>query len=351
MQRAGMLLLAAIVTWASPSVLHADKAPVEFRRGPARTPPQDPGAPQSDQTGGRAPVEFRRPGVPPPSGAPAPAPTAPLSSVPPAGAPLSVWALQPEEAAPFDPRRRPTQHVVAAGETLFSISVRYQIPLRPLIEANGVEAPFNLEVGQRLVLPPPQLHRVAAGETLLGIARQYNIDARSLALLNRLEKPYEVRPGDSLALPALARVAPPPVSEQPTPPAPPPQAGRTRFAWPLIGPLLTRFGPQPGGKRSDGVDIAAKPGSDVKAAADGRVVYAGADIAGYGNLLLVQHAQGFVTAYAHCAQIAVREGESVRQGQTLAKVAAEQGGQGRLHFQIRGVGGRATDPLAALPPI
>ena len=257
------------------------------------------------------------------------------------GTPLSAYALQPDQAAPFDPAALPRSHRVVAGDTLYGLSVRYQIALRPLIEANGLDAPFTLAVGQTLALPPPRRHLVVRGETLMSLARQFNIDARSLALLNRLVKPYAVRVGETLVLPALARAE---ASSAPARPA----TGPTRFAWPLVGPILTRFGPQSGGRRSDGVDIAAGEGAEVKAAGDGRVVYAGDDLSGYGHLMLVQHAGGWITAYAHCASFTVKEGDRVHQGQKLGLVGKTATGESKLHFQIRR-GATPTDPLASLP--
>lgn len=260
------------------------------------------------------------------------------------GTPLSTWALRPDEAAPFDPAHLPRSYQVARGDTLYALSVRYQIPLRPLIEANQLDAPFTLRVGQTLKLPPPRLHQVRRGESLVAVARRYNIDARSLALLNRLPKPYAVRVGDTLALPALARG-----EAEEAPPAAQP-ATPTRFAWPLTGAILARFGAQPGGRRSDGVDIAGAEGAEVKAAADGRVVYAGDDLAGYGRLMLVQHDGGWVTAYAHCRAFAATEGDRVRRGQKIAEVGKAADGAAKLHFQLRR-GSAPTDPLSALPPV
>jgi murein DD-endopeptidase MepM/ murein hydrolase activator NlpD len=310
----------------------ATPAPVTFGRGaPAAVAKPEP-----------APVVRAAPAA---KSAPRPVPAAPApdwAAGP--GTPLSAWALRPEEAAPFDPAHLPRTHRVGAGETLFALSVRYQIPLRPLIEANRLDAPFRLEVGQVLTLPPPRLHRVRRGETLLSLARRYNIDARSLALLNRLPKPYVVNVGDMLALPALAR------GEQDPAPAALPPAGPSRFAWPLSGTILARFGPQAGGRRSDGVDIAGAEGAPVKATADGRVVYAGDDLAAYGKLMLVQHADGWVSAYAHCRAFAAKEGERVRAGQKIAEVGKAADGAAKLHFQLRR-GSAPTDPLAALPPV
>lgn len=321
----------------------ATPAPVTYGRGA----PPGVGASQPPPRAGPAPIEMASARAPRPAPA-QPAPTRPAPAAPPSwaagpGTPLSVWALQPEAAAPFDPRAQPRRHVVAPGDTLFSISVRYQIPLRPLIETNKIDAPFTLTPGQALALPPPRTHRVRRGETLTGVARRYNIDARSLALLNRLEKPFAVAVGDTLVLPALARGAA--AEETPAPPAQTAPPGTTRFAWPLRGRILTPFGPQPGGRRSDGVDIQAAAGAAVAAAADGEVVYAGDDLDGYGRLMLVQHAGGWITAYAHCAAFGAQEGDRVRQGQKIAAAAGE-----RVHFQVRR-GAAATDPLPLLPPI
>ncbi len=315
-------------------------APVVFGRGQTEAIPPRPAK-------GPAPIVRVTRAPPEPTPRPRPVTPAPDWAAGP-GTPLSAWALQPEQAAPFDPAAPPRRHTVAAGDTLYALSVRYQIPLRPLIEANHLDAPFTLEVGQALTLPPPRRHRVARGETLTSVARRFNIDARSLALLNRLEKPYAVRVGDTLVLPALARGEEPPAEPVPEPAVRP--SGPTRFAWPLVGTILTRFGPQTGGRRSDGVDIAAGDGAEVKAAADGRVVYAGDDLSGYGHLMLVQHADGWITAYAHCSSFAVKEGDRVRQGQKLGQVGKASTGEAKLHFQVRR-GGAPTDPLATLPAL
>jgi lipoprotein NlpD len=272
------------------------------------------------------------------------------------GTPLSAYALKPEEAHPFDPRATPPSYIVQPAETLFDISEKFQIPLRSIIETNGLDAPFTLTPGQKLKLPPPRLHVVRKGETLLSLARRYSIDARSLALLNRLPAPYAVNVGDTLVLPALARAAPAPqltpapapVKASPSPASPRTATQATAFAWPVHGPVLAKFGPLPGGKRSDGVDIGGAPGAPIRAAADGRVVYAGSDLPGYGPLVLIQHDGGWVTAYAHCGALAVAEGARVKKGQKIAEVGRSTSGEAKVHFQTRR-GAEPTDPLALLP--
>jgi lipoprotein NlpD len=125
-------------------------------------------------------------------------------------------------------------------------------------------------------------------------------------------------------------------------PTPLPQ-GSGRFAWPLRGEVVTRFGAQPGGTRMDGIEIAAREGAPVQAAADGDVVYAGADIAGLGALVLVRHGDNYVTAYAYNRRALVREGQRVRAGEPIAELGLRPDGRARLLFQVRR-GSEALDP-------
>ncbi len=257
------------------------------------------------------------------------------------GTPLIAYALQPEEAHPFDPAHPPHTHRVAPGDTLYAIASRYQVPLRALIEQNHLEPPFALEEGQTLEIPPPRVHQVAQGETFEAIARAYNVDLRSLGLMNRMAPPYAVRPGDQIVLPAMARALEAPPAQIPDTPV------RTAaLAWPVRGDVLTRFGVQPNGRRSDGVEIAAAEGAPIRAAADGEVVYAGADLPAYGTLILVRHENGFVTAYGYARTAAVREGQRVRQGDVLGEVGRHDGAA-KLLFQVR-QGRSAADPLPLL---
>jgi lipoprotein NlpD len=267
------------------------------------------------------------------------------------GTPLSEYALQPGDAQPFDPARLPRTHRVDASESLYDIAARYQVPLRALIDQNNLEPPYALSPGRELRLPPPRFHTVARGESFEDVARRYNVDLRSLALLNRMQAPYRVRQGDRVVLPAMARAyqaaatTPPSVSLRSTAP---PQAGeRARFAMPLDGDIVARFGAQPGGGRVDGIEIAGREGAPIHAAADGDVVYAGSDLEAYGTLVLVRHADNYVTAYGHARRALVREGQRVRAGQEIAELGPRSDGNPRLLFQVR-QGSAALDPTPLL---
>jgi murein DD-endopeptidase MepM/ murein hydrolase activator NlpD len=128
-------------------------------------------------------------------------------------------------------------------------------------------------------------------------------------------------------------------------PAPPPRAGRN-FQWPVRGRVIQDFGPQGRGLQNDGLNIAAARGTPFRAAENGVVVYAGDEIKGFGNLLLVRHADGFVTAYAHAESLAVRPGDVVRRGQVIGRVGNSGGvDQPQLHFEVR----RGTEPVDPRP--
>jgi len=264
------------------------------------------------------------------------------------GTPLSAFALRPEEAQPFDPSNWPRTHTVGADESLYDIATRYQAPLRALIDQNRLEPPYALAPGRVIELPPPRIHTVARGEGFEDIARRYNVDQRSLALLNRMQPPYEVRRGDRIVVPAMAREPPAP-SPPATAPASQPRAAHNaaRFAWPLRGDVVARFGAQPGGTRLDGIEIAGREGAQVVAAAEGDVFYAGADIEGLGNLVLIRHADNFVTAYGYNRRALVREGQHVRAGEPIAELGLRSDGRARLLFQVRR-GSEALDPAPLL---
>ncbi|HLJ63995.1 MAG TPA: M23 family metallopeptidase [Stellaceae bacterium] len=276
---------------------------------------------------------------------------------------------------------------VQKGDTLYAISRRFEVPVRLLIDANHLRPPFALAPGRSLILPKARFHRVAADETLYGISQKYGVDASTLAKLNGIGPPYTLSKGQSLALPAPVQVvrgaapmtflpakkptrlaapvipavkpvhpkpAPAPVKVE-TPPLPPPvpdnppPARRDGFVWPVHGKLIAGFGPGPGGTHNDGVNIAARAGARVYSAEPGVVAYAGNELRGYGNLILVKHPKGYMTAYAHNASLLVKRGDRVKQGQAIALVGSTGAvGEPQLHFEIRH-GTRALDPEDYLP--
>lgn len=263
---------------------------------------------------------------------------------------------------------------VAAGDTVYGIARRYGVPIRAVIEANDLRPPYVLRIGQRLVLPTGRYHTVKPGETAYAISRLYDVDVHGLMRLNRIKAPYTITVGQRLLLPGAyapaavaattrAPVPPAPAPRRPAPeeevlgakPAPakvppPPARSAGRFAWPVVGPIISGFGPKPGGLYNDGINISGPAGAPVRAAENGVVAYAGNELRGFGNLLLVRHAGGWTTAYAHNEQLLVERGDTVKRGQIIGRVGNT--GQVRtpqLHFEIR-QGEKAVDPLRLLGP-
>ncbi len=294
-----------------------------------------------------------------------------------------------KRASPRPARSAGSKITVRAGDTLYSIARRHKVPLRAVIDANGLRPPYRLLVGQRLILPVPRFHVVRQGDTVYGIARRYGVGMRALIRSNNIRPPYTIAVAQRLILPLAApktasrRRAPPagssgalssppapgakaspgaaasakparssrtgPAADSPdrTRLAPPPRTSRA-FLWPVRGRLVSGFGTKPGGRFNDGINIAAPRGTRVAAAANGVVAYAGNELRGYGNLLLIRHAGGWTTAYAHNDVLLVRRGDVVKRGQVVAQV----GNTGsvttpQLHFEIRR-GARAVNPKKLL---
>ena len=330
--------------------------------------------------------------APPPAVRPSPiAAIPPPASLPPPPvmpAPERHAAAEQRAEAPSVPsgstRWVPTHpdHVtVGAGETLYAISRQYGVPVRALIEANGLAPPYALSRGRRLALPQVRIHTVQPGETLYSVSRLYGIDTTTLARSNALPAPYTVFVGQPLVLPAPDQVAdsasPPPMpvakpaaadTRPPPPPRiepaagpashtelaalPPPRIGGAggRFVWPVRGKLVSDYGTGEGGTRNDGINIAAPAGTTVLAADAGTVAYAGNELRGYGNLILIKHANGWMTAYAHNSALLVRRGAKVRRGQPIARIGATGSvSRPQLHFEVRH-GAKALDPTDYLPP-
>jgi murein DD-endopeptidase MepM/ murein hydrolase activator NlpD len=360
-------------------------------------------------------------------------------------------------------------YIVAPGDTVAVVSKRTNTPIRTLIDLNGLQPPYRLRGGEKLVLQPRGDYVVAPGDTIETIAQRQGVSPSALIQLNGLTAPYAVAPGQRLVLPserdvpseppisgaqasevqstgALAplpsAVAPasgapttlatapaepiepagssakaiepsatqpaateptaieptvpspssdgvsesalPPLQPQssqsvepaPQPPAVPeppaaivpdaspaaepsaaspaevaalPEgASESGFIWPVDGKVVSRFGTTSDGLRNDGINIAAPEGAPVKAAADGVVAYAGNELRGFGNMILIKHADNWVTAYAHNSSLLVKKGDKVRQGQVIARVGSSGNvANSQLHFEIRN-GTKAVDPIAKL---
>ena len=327
-----------------------------------------------------------------------------FSGRPESGAPPSPSAKTVAKVEPAAGTQGPGTYSAFPGDTVYGVAQRFGVPVRTLIETNGLKPPYRLTAGQQLRVPVREEHVVQPGDSLLAISRIYGVDQSSLARANNLKPPYGLKPGQRLVLPGRIEAnlatapsmidtatspnastgsmsveelpavgsAPPaspsvPSSVVPTPPQdastlpkrpaetqtrpeiaaipePAPRTG-TRFLWPVEGKIISGFGAKKGGLHNDGVNIAAPAGAEVVAAENGVVAYAGNELRGFGNLLLIRHADGWVTAYAHNEQLLVKQGETVKRGQPIATVGNSGSvSSPQLHFEIR----KGTDPVDPL---
>lgn len=252
---------------------------------------------------------------------------------------------------------------VQKGDTLYSISRRYNVPIKDLISANRLSPPYTLYIGQTLAMPGKQYHIVQRGESLYSIARAHNVDVATLSRVNNLQTPYSLAIGQKLVLPASATAAATTASrpatqsvstaqkyQQNAVPTTPPAAKRnSKFMWPVQGTVISGFGNLGKGRKNDGINIKAALGTEVKAADGGTVAYAGNELKGFGNLILIKHSDGWITAYAHNDKLFVRKGQKVVRGEKIATVGKTGGvTTPQLHFEVR-TGKKAVNPRPYLP--
>jgi murein DD-endopeptidase MepM/ murein hydrolase activator NlpD len=279
----------------------------------------------------------------------------------------------------------PQTHIVAAGETLYGVARQNGVDVSALVRENGLNPPYNVFVGQTLIMPgqvataasapkveaspreiqqveslPPETHPSGTASTApepmpmpTPPPASKIAAAPSKASEAPVETPVPTPPPEKVAALPSAREAPAKETskgetsaEVETPAAIP--AGKSRFIWPVKGKILSEFGSKSGGLYNDGINIAVPVGTDVRAADSGVVVYAGNEIRGFGNLVLIKHPNGWMTAYAHNEQLLVHRGEQVQRGQTIAKAGSTGSvSTPQLHFEIRR-GPRAVDPTKYL---
>ncbi|MEY5097476.1 MAG: hypothetical protein RJA36_195 [Pseudomonadota bacterium] len=223
---------------------------------------------------------------------------------------------------------KPGYHTVRPGETLIRIGLDNGQNWRDIVRWNNLENPNLIEVGQVLRVAPPSANgvaipagSVAASAPVGNAAPDSRVQARSLASAGSASAAAAPnKAADSAAGEAIA------------------------FSWPSSGSVIERFDET----RNKGVDIAGKAGDPVLAAADGRVVYAGSGLRGYGNLIILKHNNTFLTAYAHNQALLVKEDQNVRQGQKIAEMGNSDADRVKLHFEVRRQG-KPVDPLKHLP--
>ncbi len=297
-------------------------------------------------------------------------------------------------------------HLVRSGDTIYSVARAYGVEASTLVATNHLQPPYRIFSGTVLVVPPqaassggysasivatplaplgqtappstaqspaqpaplppvpPPAQRPAPQHQASGAISTTPLAPLPGAAAPVVPAPAPGPPAASPQPPPAASLSPeappastPTVSPPPAPPdqtdslslPPPPRSGRS-FLWPVQGDVLSKYGPTTGGTQNDGINIKAAEGTPVLAADAGTVAYAGNELRGYGNLILIKHADGWMTAYAHNSKLLVTRGQKVQRGQVIARVGATGAvTEPQLHFEVRR-GSRALDPMDYLGP-
>ena len=269
-----------------------------------------------------------------------------VAAAPPAAAPaVAAPAVAAPAVAVAAPSSRPSVaaaapgiHVVNPGDTLHSIAHRHHMTAEVLAKANNLDVSAKLKLGTKLIVPAAKSAAVLPGPVTGALPAATAAAAAPAA-----------KTAVATAVPAQsARLVQPTATVEPSEIAAKPDetvAALPTFRWPVRGKVITSYGAKTNGKSNDGINLAVPEGTPVKAAEDGVVAYSGNELKGYGNLILVRHANGYVTAYAHASELLVKRGDTIKRGQVIAKsgqsgvVASPQ-----LHFEIR----RGSTPVDQL---
>lgn len=237
-----------------------------------------------------------------------------------------------------------SSYEVSPGDTLGGIAYAAGVPRVLIAEANGLAPPYNIRVGQTLRIPRTGRHTVANGETGFKIAMDRGVPWDDIAVANGLEPSAPLRPGTVLLIPTMLD---PPMraTSAPTP------AGNSgaRFAWPISGNLRRGYTERGTSSYHDGLDIRAPRGTAVRAAAAGKVIFAGTEDKDFGQLVVIDHGDGWHSAYGFLSRITVKKDAEVARGERIGLVGATGRSKGEeLHFELRR-NNAPVDPLAELP--
>lgn len=232
---------------------------------------------------------------------------------------------------------------VAKGDTLYSISRKYQIPVNDLAVMNKLSAPFALSVGQKIKVPKLDAVQTRSASEIKQKAQVKQPEATKTTTAKPIEKAKTTK---TVATEKTQKTK---ISSDPSKQLPKISArSGTKFSWPVRGKILSGYGAKNNGLFNDGINISAAKGADVKAAENGVVAYAGNEVKGMGNLIIIQHSGGWMTVYAHMDSMSVKRGNTVSVGQNIGKIGMTgKVDKPQLHFEIR-KGTKAYDPVAYL---
>lgn len=242
---------------------------------------------------------------------------------------------------------------VVAGDTLYSLSRKYSVPVNDLAVMNNISAPFALSVGQKLKVPDLASAPVRAAASAPAVKSapvvthaqsKYGTPPATPKVAEKTNVPKGIAKGAQPVKHTQQKISSDPNKKLPSIAA----RSSSKFSWPVRGKILSHYGAKSGGLFNDGINIGASRGTAVKAAENGVVAYAGNEVKGMGNLVIIQHSGGWMTVYAHMDSMSVRRGARVSVGQKIGTVGATgKVDQSQLHFEIR-KGTKAYNPSSYL---
>ena len=232
-----------------------------------------------------------------------------------------------------------TEYEVGDGETLGGIANRTGVPASVIAAANGLSEPYDVKKGTKLTIPRQRNHTVKPGETGFSIGMQYGVPFEQIAIANGMAPPYTVKTGQKLIIPAVLKAAPPAPKVRETP----------YFRWPHDGKVAARFTGLDDAGGHDGIDLAARPGDMIRASASGMVIRVDNNHPRFGRMVVLEHGNGWLTAYGPLARATVKQGEFVKAGERIG-IAGPAGPVKKpdLHFRIL-KDDKEVDPLPRLP--
>lgn len=279
-----------------------------------------------------------------------------------------------ESDVPLD---REHVHMVKPGETLGGIAHRAKVPRILIIEANSIKPPYDVHAGQRLMLPRTRRHTVKDGETGFDISYRYGVPLSSILVANGLKDGAKLEAGQSLLIPTLLSSSKRPPADDDKPAAknkaPAKDAddatakpasrdskderggdggsakGAPHFSWPLVGAVRRGYTPRGKANFHDGLDIVAPEGSAARAVASGTVLFAKEEPDSFGRLVVIDHGDGWQSAYGFLNKITVKEGDTVKAHERIGLVGhSGKATRDELHFEIR-QDNHPVDPSPLLP--
>jgi murein DD-endopeptidase MepM/ murein hydrolase activator NlpD len=236
-------------------------------------------------------------------------------------------------------------HVVVPGETLMAVSRKYHVSLSTLAKANNIQPFTKVAIGDRLTIPGKRVAPVQQAKAPQAVKPQPAPQVAQRPVQTQVASASPTAPVATVPATENARVATQgPAPQENSAKAAEPTGAMPSFRWPVHGRVISAFGSRTSNGQNDGINLAVPEGTPVKAAEDGVVAYAGNELKGYGNLVLVRHSNGYVSAYANTSELLVKRGDSVKRGQTIAR-AGQTGNVSspQLHFEIR-KGSTPVDP-------